>query len=991
MQAGGVPVTGDGPFVDPRWRWPEYAPGSVVEVLVHGVGGEGPEQMTRDPHPVRVGGDDGVGFWRARNPTVAPSRSAQEEPAAEATPGHAREVVSWGGSTSGGSRSAFWVLLLPFALFNAAGRMARPGGSRRTVTIHQATCRLLALSMTLGFVSLTMAAVVDIVALQCGAQPVCAEADLAFGWVLAPLRWFPDDAAALVALVSLVPIVAVYLLRLAGRRQLTDVGHRGDAPALSAVPAQQLHEPDFWANRWPAWRLRGLHITAGYAWAALVLGLVLPPLLPDVPSWLGPVGVATALASLVGNSVVVGLPRVAGSASSDGLATAIILLRAVTLLVLGTLVGTALSLPLSGLAALADGWVLGLVAGAAMGWSFFMHLRNVVAPGSASAGPSGAVRDLLLFGGTLAVAVAIDPAGSARVATADALGTLTASTGAFDWLLSGAPGGVYVPLLSLAGVQALLVVALLFTSVGVADRGAPLGDAEHDQDAAVEHGLRPGRGPLRTAGAPFNLGAPMVALLSLLLVTAVAGGIHGAVLDWLGTRVATHTEVAAAIGAAPEELADLGATDATGDSSTGATNDTAGASGESSSLAPPVRAVVSPRSQVQLALPWWLPWTALAVAVTILLAALAAATSWLIISHRSPKTERVQRAAGRSLATTPSLIDGRAVARAQLVERTGRAWGTRVLTEHGGLALLAAVILPTVAVVAGAIIAVVQREPLPEPPLATVWLVGLAAVPALAIAAVRTAREDRAARREFARLWDVLAFWPRLTHPFSPPSYGEALVPALAARIRTLTERGHPVVLGGHSQGSVVILATVLQLDQLDQPVHLLTYGSPLRLLYEGFFPRVFGGPDGAIARGTPHAPAAAGDAPDTLLAPRTWHNVMALTEPIGTPLWRTSVRMEELPDHQDRHSWDVLLALPWRQCPACGWQRPGTTDSNDKPIAPIPAIDITITDPDRLVSPAGEVDGIVAGHSSYHRSRELDLHLHHLAHHAMRPTAGNT
>ncbi|MGC5053456.1 hypothetical protein ACLQ2S_18585 [Micromonospora sp. DT48] len=93
-------------------------------------------------------------------------------------------------------------------------------------------------------------------------------------------------------------------------------------------------------------------------------------------------------------------------------------------------------------------------------------------------------------------------------------------------------------------------------------------------------------------------------------------------------------------------------------------------------------------------------------------------------------------------------------------------------------------------------------------------------------------------RRYVGVLWDLGTFWPRVAHPFAPPCYAERAVPELARRIGYLTEHGHRVLLTGHSHGSVLLAATILQLPtEVCGRLALLTYGSPLRRLYMRLFP----------------------------------------------------------------------------------------------------------------------------------------------------------
>ncbi|MFC4019957.1 hypothetical protein ACFOW4_18710 [Micromonospora sp. GCM10011542] len=93
-------------------------------------------------------------------------------------------------------------------------------------------------------------------------------------------------------------------------------------------------------------------------------------------------------------------------------------------------------------------------------------------------------------------------------------------------------------------------------------------------------------------------------------------------------------------------------------------------------------------------------------------------------------------------------------------------------------------------------------------------------------------------RRYVGVLWDLGTFWPRAAHPFAPPCYAERAVPELSRRITYLVEQGNGVLLSGHSHGSVLLAATVLQLPpRVTDRIALLTYGSPLQRLYAQLFP----------------------------------------------------------------------------------------------------------------------------------------------------------
>ncbi len=83
--------------------------------------------------------------------------------------------------------------------------------------------------------------------------------------------------------------------------------------------------------------------------------------------------------------------------------------------------------------------------------------------------------------------------------------------------------------------------------------------------------------------------------------------------------------------------------------------------------------------------------------------------------------------------------------------------------------------------------------------------------------------------RRSGMLWTLGMFWPRAVQSSAPPCYAERAVPELARRITVLTDRGHRVLIAAQSHGSVLAVASILQLPPhvLDK-VALLTHGSPL-------------------------------------------------------------------------------------------------------------------------------------------------------------------
>ncbi|HYY09459.1 MAG TPA: hypothetical protein VE781_00900, partial [Kineosporiaceae bacterium] len=116
-------------------------------------------------------------------------------------------------------------------------------------------------------------------------------------------------------------------------------------------------------------------------------------------------------------------------------------------------------------------------------------------------------------------------------------------------------------------------------------------------------------------------------------------------------------------------------------------------------------------------------------------------------------------------------------------------------------------------------------------------------------------------RRSIGILWDLGTFWPRATHPLAPPSYAERSVPEVIYRLQYLTgtlppghlpddeptdaavAAGPPcVVLSCHSQGALIGMAALAASTYPTlERVALLTYGAPIRTLYQRFFPAYLG------------------------------------------------------------------------------------------------------------------------------------------------------
>ncbi|MFG3580063.1 hypothetical protein [Micromonospora chersina] len=150
-----------------------------------------------------------------------------------------------------------------------------------------------------------------------------------------------------------------------------------------------------------------------------------------------------------------------------------------------------------------------------------------------------------------------------------------------------------------------------------------------------------------------------------------------------------------------------------------------------------------------------------------------------------------------------------------------------------------------------------------------VWLISLLVI-GLMILAFRSYRSAET-RRTVAALWDLGDFWPRTVHPFAPPCYAARAVPELAKRVTALGSRGK-VVISGHSHGSVLAAATILQLPpDARRRVALLTHGTPLSRLYTRLYPAYLGG----------RTLRELGDRLDW-----RWRNLWRDTDPVGGPVF---------------------------------------------------------------------------------------------------------
>lgn len=118
--------------------------------------------------------------------------------------------------------------------------------------------------------------------------------------------------------------------------------------------------------------------------------------------------------------------------------------------------------------------------------------------------------------------------------------------------------------------------------------------------------------------------------------------------------------------------------------------------------------------------------------------------------------------------------------------------------------------------------------------------------------------------RPLGLVWDIICFFPRAAHPFTPPCYAERTVPEIEERLedwfRGDAADDRSVILSAHSMGAPIVVAVVFSVAADGAPregadttplddssivplerLALLTYGVQLRAYFGRFFPAVFG------------------------------------------------------------------------------------------------------------------------------------------------------
>ncbi|MEU7655879.1 hypothetical protein AB0C41_28095 [Micromonospora taraxaci] len=213
---------------------------------MHGVMGAGADDILDRPHVQRVAGDSKGGFYRPRR-GYGDSRGAC---------GVVLETYRWSDLRSGAAaRTLSLVLLLPFMACNVAAWM-RPR-AKVSGGVVWVGCRLIGLSLTALYVLSFVGVALDLLACKCMSLGSCLGGRT---W----LSWLGGQPVGLrIALLSLVPVAAIWVLWLVGSRCghwydnfIPPTGEPGDT-ALGAIGTR---------NATPGVvRLRSIHVAAGLA------------------------------------------------------------------------------------------------------------------------------------------------------------------------------------------------------------------------------------------------------------------------------------------------------------------------------------------------------------------------------------------------------------------------------------------------------------------------------------------------------------------------------------------------------------------------------------------------------------------------------------------------------------------------------------------------------------------------------------------------------
>lgn len=825
----------------------------VLEIRVHGVSNTPPHSMLGldADEVVRAAGDDGGSFWVPAPEVLAQLRDSPDVVSDDfrlPPPGVRREAYSWGAlarlstvpflsSASGliaGLVRAFWVLIIPFGLVNAAYWARRldtgppaPGDSATAAppadrSLSGGLVRLFGWALTMLWTSTALTVTVGMVAARCYVRQV--GADVVYACAALPsqmdalARWSPGARTAALAAFALVAVLGVGLVGLTGavrfdRRVSASHGrdlaaHQG-APPARAPSWPFLTRTGLWSHAVNGWAGWAYHMASGTALVGLAVCV-------QLLTWGD-----TSLWPAVGPTIVFGLVVVVSA------------VRIATLRVEAT-----------GGGARWPAWAVLALAG--------VSLAGVLVTLRTNETLNARTEPWTLAVTSWSVPVLI---GLLAVLVVGALALRTVLSAWWPTLVAGVAGCAAMAVWTGAGWLWWLGLALL-GGYAVAAMRAPA--SRRAGDSYAGSGWRAFEG---WAGAGPAVFLSLAAGFALVLSGAVVTG----TVAWLDSAAAPERSPACSPSFAEQCAAD---TDPLRDP-VPITPPVAGPAADQ-----PGDAGAGPTVDWSLPLPRGydgFSFTSLGAVLALLVSVLGVGLLQLALRRRALPvgppgeatpdpwhgwTQGARRTAALAhraepvvaiLATALWVATVVGLAVVPFDETAGRAPGHADRLTQLGLVL-------------------------PEGWHTAARAVVVAAF-GLLVASVVLGGSRHARSRPWGLLWDLTCFLPRVAHPFAAPSYAERAVPELRGRIdewlgvteqppsaarpadeasdlaRTDTpdRSRRRVVVAAHSLGAVVSVATLLARQLADGTVRepgriaLLTFGTQLRVYFGRFFPELFG------------------------------------------------------------------------------------------------------------------------------------------------------
>ncbi len=802
---------------DPRF------PDGVVELRVHGVGGESPDNAlgfdgdAAYPPAEHIAGDHIAGFYTKQWDGKQRHRSL--------------EAYSWGGLTSRAGVRSLWLLLLPFSIVNTAGWMVEPrpeaaphpsepsrkpegGDVTRAARVQFALIRSAALTMTALFVAWFGTLFVDLVAFQCGGQTTCT----AGRWWMSPftidsVAAFPARRMAVGALIPLLFILLLFVLSYRARNRYEEYPHRIDHLSEFGEDGARLTDRTFWRSSAFVSRATYMHVGVAVATVGWLFALAVQELTNTRAEGTTPILIALGLYAVF----VLVITWTTGDEGTDHEPSSHKEWHAYWFTPLG----------LTG-AALVIGWVSGPNT----------PPTEVAAPGSLE--PVFGRGPLFLGLAMLLVIVAMflvrfirwynDPIKVLRtrlIPTVLWLGLIimTVTWQQFPWVTSTwsfAIAGVMAAAIIGAGWITARTSTWRFAILLVAAAGIGLflwGRAAQSSALQWSGMAVAGLALLPTLSAQFGRqdrwrwGAPLIGVgLGLLaLMVSLAGSLI------LARDFLNRGQFEACCDPATPEIAVLPIYELVALLLVG-------------SLA--FAAIGAVLHLVRIRLDVWSP-----MADTI-------ADEYADEPAPEPVADFVDCAADGDGAVVQQAVFWRSVSTAFRDVDV-------LISLLVMVPLVASVVaLGRLALNADGVFSVFLNS-LEYPVIPADWSAAVATAawvaslfPLVGVIVVRMAIRNASTRRLIGIAWDVLTFWPRRFHPLAPPSYAERAVPELQARLRQLAaHEDRRVVVTAHSQGAIIATAALAGLrGSARKRIYLVTHGNPGGRLYRRFFPGYFGG-----------------------------------------------------------------------------------------------------------------------------------------------------